>query len=238
MATFFQHRIFKWPKRVALLVLATIALYLLGALGGSILPGNQRWKSSANGIELFVETNGVHTGIIMPVYSDVHDWSTLIRPEHLGDPRYYGSHILVGWGHEGVYRNAEYWQNLRLQDALSAVFGSDATLVHIQHLKYPQAYPHYRRSLRVSEAEYAKIVALIAGRFVLDEHGRPAPSKGYGKSDIFYTARGHYNAFQTCNSWTSDVLRQAGIRTGLWTPFSGGVMRWFPEAQRVSQRPE
>ncbi len=227
MATFRM----KWPKRITASLLAVIMLYLVAALFGSILPANQFWKSPDDGVELFIETNGLHTGIIMPIRSDVHDWSVLIRPEHLDDPTQYGSHILVGWGHEGVYRNTEHWQDLRFSDAASAIFGSDEVLLHVYHLNYPQAYPHYRRGFKVSEAEYRKIVDAIKGRFVLDEAGQPTPSSGYGKFDLFYEARGHYYAFYTCNSWTGDVLRQAGIRTGIWTPFQGGVMRWFLEAE-------
>ena len=221
----------KWLKRTALALAAVIVLYLLAALGGSLLPANQDWQSADDGIELFIETNGLHTGIIMPVWSDVHDWSPLIRPEHLADPSLYGSHILVGLGHEGVYRNTRFWTDLRPSDALSAIFGSDDVLVHIHHLKYPQAYPYYRRRLKVSEAEYRKIAAAIEARFVLDDHDRSQPSPGYGQQDLFYRASGHYSAFHTCNNWTSDVLQQAGIRTGRWTPFQGGVMRWFPESR-------
>ncbi len=208
---------------------AIIALYLAAALAGSLLPVNQNWQSPEDGIELFIETNGLHTGIIMPIWSDVHDWTPLVRPEHLQDPSRYGSHILVGWGHEGVYRNTRAWRDLRASDAISAIFGSDNVLIHVDHLRYPQAYPHYRRRLTVSAAEYRKIAAAIGEKFTLDSHQRSQSSRGYGESDLFYQSHGHYNAFYTCNNWTSDVLQQAGIRTGLWTPFQGGVMRWFPE---------
>ena len=220
----------KWLKRIAIALGTVVTLYLLAALGGSLLPANQNWQSPDDGIELFIETNGLHTGIIMPIWSDVYDWTPLIRPEHLADPSLYGSHILVGWGHEGVYRNTRLWTDLRPGDALSAVFGSDDVLIHVYHLKYPQAYPYYRRRLKVSEAEYRKIAALIAARFMLDDHYRSRPSPGYGTQDLFYQAHGHYSAFYTCNNWTSDVLQQAGIRTGRWTPFQGGVMRWFPKS--------
>ena len=220
---------FKWLKNGMFAIVFVIMVYLLAALAGSILPANQSWNSPDDGIELLVETNGLHTGIIMPIRTDVHDWTDLVRAEDMTDPRLYGSHILVGWGHAGVYRNTRYWRDLKVSDAASAIFGSDETLVHVYHLTYPQAYPHYRRSLKVSEAEYRKIAAVIRARFMLNDAGVPTPSRGYGKYDLFYQARGHYNAFYTCNSWTSDVLRQAGVRTGQWTPFQGGVMRWVPE---------
>ncbi|MEW4467268.1 TIGR02117 family protein [Parasphingorhabdus sp. JC815] len=221
----------KWAKRIFVSLLAVIILYLLAALAGSILPANQFWKSPDDGLELFIETNGLHTAIIMPAYSDVHDWRTLIRPEDIDSSMGYSSHVMIGWGHEGVYRNAEHWQDLRFSDAVSAILGSDDVLLHVYHLNYPQAYPRFRRSIMVSEAEYRLIVEAIKGRFVLDQAGQSIPSAGYGKHDIFYKARGHYNVFYTCNSWTSDVLRQAGIRTGIWTPFQGGVMRWVMDIE-------
>lgn len=208
---------------------AIIALYLMAALAGSLLPANPDWQSPDDGIELFIETNGLHTGIIMPIWSEVHDWTPLIRPEDMQDRALYGSHILVGWGHEGVYRNTRDWQDLRASDAASAIFGSDKVLIHVDHLKYPQAYPHYRRSLKVSAAEYRKIAEAIEASFALDGDGHSRPSPGYSQYDLFYRARGHYSALYTCNNWTNDVLQQAGIRTGLWTPFQGGVMRWFPD---------
>ena len=219
----------KWLKRCAAALVAIIVLYLLAALAGSLLPANRDWQSPEDGVELFIETNGIHTGFVMPLWNEIHDWTPLIRPEHLADPSRYGSHILVGWGHEGVYRNTRQWSDLRLEDAFSAIVGSSDVLVHVDHLNYPQAYPHYRRRLIVSKAEYRKIAEAIESRFVLDENYRSQPSPGYGAYDLFYQSRGHYNAFYTCNNWTSDVLQQAGIRTGLWTPFQGGVMRWVPE---------
>lgn len=219
----------KWLKRGAVGLCVIVGTYLIAALLGSIFPANQNWKSPDDGIQIFVETNGFHTGIIMPIWSDVYDWGTLIRPEHMADPSKYGSHILVGWGHGGVYRNARHWKDLRIADALSAVIGSEDTLVHVYHLNYPQAYPHYRRGFKVSEEEYRKIISAILPRFVRDSSGQPQASPGYGDDDLFYRSRGRYSAFYTCNNWTSDVLRQAGIRTAIWSPFQGGVMRWVAE---------
>ena len=225
----------KWLKRLCLTIATIVAVYLLAALFGSIFPANQDWQEPDDGIELFIETNGIHTGIIMPIRSDVHDWGEIVRPEHLADPSRYGSHILVGWGHEGVYRNAEKWTDLRIGDALSAVFGTGDTLVHVYHLQYPQPYPHYRRSLRVTENEYRSIVNQVQAKFVT-KNGVVIPSRGYGETDLFYASVGTYTAFNTCNNWTNSVLKQAGIRTARWTPFQGGVMRWIAQRQTGSAK--
>lgn len=222
-------KVVKSIKIAAKALAAITALYLLAALIGSMFPANQSWNPPEDGIELFVETNGVHTGIIMPIRSDAHDWSTLVRPGDMTDPSKYGSHILVGWGHAGVYRNSPQWRDLRFTDAASAVLGSDDVLLHVYHLTYPRPYPHYRRSFKVSEAEYRQIASAIEAQFALAPSGQPIPSKGYGEDDLFYEAKGHYSAFNSCNNWTANILRQAGIRAPLWTPFSGGVMKWFAD---------
>ena len=52
---------------------------------------------------------------------------------------------------------------------------------------------------------------------------------GYASYDTFYEARGRYTMANTCNQWTSDTLAAAGVRTGRWTPFAGGVMKWVEE---------
>ena len=49
---------------------------------------------------------------------------------------------------------------------------------------------------------------------------------GYEDWDVFYDAPGTYHLGNTCNQGTSDTLAAAGVRTGVWTPFAGGVMRW------------
>jgi hypothetical protein len=48
--------------------------------------------------------------------------------------------------------------------------------------------------------------------------------RGYGPADIFYEGRGRYNAYRTCNEWTGEALRTAGVRTGVWTPLSQSIM--------------
>jgi uncharacterized protein (TIGR02117 family) len=63
----------------------------------------------------------------------------------------------------------------------------------------------------------------------LDAEGRARPlvGEGYGDHDTFYEAHGRYHAFRTSNQWTADILAQAGVRIGVWTPFDRGIMWRF-----------
>lgn len=215
--------------QIALLVPPVLAVgYFLAAWIGSSLAANAEWTQPDAGVELFVETNGFHTAIMMPIRGSGIDWSDLVAPDHIPDPDLAGTHITVGWGHAGVYRNTPRWRDLRLRDALSAVAGSDDVLLHVYHDEHP--YPtRHRRALVVSEEEYRTIAGEIRAHFRLDGEGRSIPSPGYGETDLFYEATGHYDLFNTCNSWTGHILRDAGVRMGRWTPFAGSVMRWVPK---------
>jgi uncharacterized protein (TIGR02117 family) len=208
-----------WP-------LLVLGIFMLAALIGSSIPANRDWKQPKDGIPIFVETNGVHVSLIVPTAAAGEDLSDLIRPENLQEPMLYGTHVMIGWGHGGVYRHTKTWADVRASEVASAVFGSDDVVLHVYHLVDPQPEP-YRKKFRVTQKQYHSIIQQIRATFRLSKNGQSMSSPAYGPNNIFYTAYGRYSAVHTCNNWTGDVLRKAGVRIGLWTPMPGGVMRWF-----------
>lgn len=204
-------------------------LYLLAALAGSLIPANRDWREPADGITIFVETNGVHTAIVLPVKAAGLDWNRLIRPEHLGRPELSGNHLGFGWGHREFYLETPRWADLRIGTAARAMMGRGSTLMHVEHLSHPQA-TDYRRAIRVTPAQYQRLGAYILASF--DRKAIDRPIAGYEEDDLFYAAHGRYSLFRTSNEWTGAALRQAGIRMGIWTPFASGVMRWFATPSR------
>ncbi len=208
-----------WP-------LLVIGLYFAAALVGSLIPANTGWREPADGVPVFVETNGVHVSLIVPMTAAGEDLSDLVRPEHLGGRSLYGTHAMIGWGHGRVYRNARTWADVRSGDIVSAVFGSDFTTLHVYHLIDPQPTA-YRKRFRVTEAQYRRIITQIRATFRLTRDGRSIAYPAYGPDNLFYDSKGRYTAIHTCNDWTGGILRNAGVRMGIWTPMPGGVMRWF-----------
>jgi uncharacterized protein (TIGR02117 family) len=208
-----------WP-------LLMIGVYMASALIGSHIAANSDWHPPREGIDIFVETNGVHVSLIVPIATAGEDLSDLVKPDQLANPELYGTHIMIGWGHGGVYRNARTWREVKSGDVASAIVGSDDTVLHVYHLINPQPLS-YRRMLRVTPKQYRAIVAQVRRTFRLDEAGESHAHPAYGPDNLFYDSVGHYSAFNTCNTWTGSVLREAGIRIGVWTPMPGGIMRWF-----------
>jgi uncharacterized protein (TIGR02117 family) len=222
-------RIYNWAtalRAIAGWPFLCIGIFMTCALIGSIIPVNNSWSESADGIPIFVETNGVHVSLIVPMSAAGDDLSPLIAPQDLADPGYYGTHAMVGWGHSGVYRNAETWADVRSGDIASAVFGSDQTTLHVYHLMDPKPTA-YRKQFKVREAEYHAIISQIRAAFRTGANGQSRTHPAYGPDNLFYDSHGHYSAVNTCNNWTGRVLANAGVRVGIWTPFAGSIMRWF-----------
>jgi uncharacterized protein (TIGR02117 family) len=214
-------------KAVAIL-LAFPLLYLLGALLGSLVPANREWKEPDRGVQIFLETNGVHTWIVVPTITPEMDWRPIAPAAHIRDPRYAGDYLAIGYGNREFYLNTPAWSDLTVGRALGAAFGNGPSLVHVYHERNPQVGEHYRPII-LTHDQYRRLAAYLLTSFDRDEHGRTMPllGKGYGPSDTFYQARGGYNLFYTCNEWAGAALRTAGVRVGIWTPFSQSIMARF-----------
>lgn len=199
------------------------ALVLLG-----LIPANAGWREAETGVTVFVNSNGVHTGIGMPMVNHIMDWRPYVPAEHLRAP-IEADYVLIGYGHRDFYLNTPSWAELSLATATNAAFGLGPTLVHVDHLVRPHEGPE-QRAITLSEDEYRRLVAFIRPRFRLDGGGRtiPVPGRGYTDHDMFYEANGGYSAWLTCNEWTGRALRAAGVRMGFWTPVEQSVMWRIP----------
>ena len=211
-------------RRLIAILLAPVGLYFAAAGVLSHVPVNAGWREPADGVTIYLASNGVHTGIVVPVTAAGIDWRGRVRPSHLPNPASAGPWLLFGWGDRDFYLNTPTWADVRPGTALAALIGSGQTLVHVDHFDdfYADAD---MRPLRVTTEEYARLARFIENSFA--ESGDVIP--GYGPGDVFYTGRGRYSALRTCNVWTGNALKAAGVRTAVWSPFPGGIMRWAKE---------
>ena len=83
---------------------------------------------------IFIQTNGVHTGIVMPVVAEGIDWRDRLRASDLPDPRGAGQWLAFGWGDRGFYVDTPTWRQARLSTIVTALTGSGATVMHVDHL--------------------------------------------------------------------------------------------------------
>lgn len=213
----------RWAARIAIAVLLLLGLYVGAGLVGGAIPANAGWRPPAEGVTIWVESNGVHTGIVMPKVAAGVDWRGVFPARDLADPHYGGwGYVAVGWGEKAFYLGTPTWRDVRPATVIAAAIGSDETLIHVDHVPRPTLSDD-ERAVVLRPEEYRRLAAFIRARLVAG--GRRY--RGYDEWDAFYEARGHYSAIHTCNAWTGDALRTAGVRVGAWTPFAVTVLRWF-----------
>lgn len=214
------------------LLLLSLALYLLAALLLGAWPRNAEFVESTDGIPIFVRTNGVHADIVVPTRTRVIEWSTEFPPNQMRELTVPTPWIAFGWGDRGFMLTTPTWADLRPSTALAAVSGLGEGVMHVEYVESPQAYA--ARRVRVSAAEYERLVAAIRASFVRNADGtvKQLDAPGYFGSDAFYEAVPRYTFWYTCNEWTRRVLASAGVRTATWSPFDTAIMFHLPRSPR------
>lgn len=217
-------------RRIITLLLAIIALLSIAIFIGGTVPANGNWQeaeqTSLQAVDIFVETNGIHVSIILPTSNDNGILSDKLQAHHMENPAYHSQFAMIGWGHKGVYQNAQDWNDLTVSDAASAAFGTGDSLLHIYYRQNPKPNS-YRKKIRITQKQYEHILNNIASYFQYDSNGKLRVYKGYGDDNIFYEAKGRYSMLNTCNTWAGRILREAGIKIGYWTPLSQSIMLRF-----------
>lgn len=202
--------------------LALGAYFLCGWIGSSI-PVNRGFRETPGGVEIMIATNDVHAAVVMPIQTPDMDWSRIFPASDLGNPSRPYTHIGVSWGQREVFLDTPTWADLSPLLVLRVASMGGEGLMHVEHWVNPPPSEHFR-PLRISRAQYRALVrALVRDLPSRDERRSYA---GYTPQDVFYDARGTYTLYLTCNEWTGESLRRAGLRTGAWTPFDSSVMKW------------
>ncbi|HEX8262166.1 MAG TPA: TIGR02117 family protein [Allosphingosinicella sp.] len=221
-----MRRALRIALRAAAALLAVPAFYFLAALVLGAVPANRGWREAKEGVTIFVRTNGVHTWILVPKVTPEMDWRPLVPGAHLADPRWgRGDYVALGYGNRTFYLETPTWGDLSMKNAFLAAFGRGRTLMHADHDHDPRPSED-TRPIVLRRDEYRRLVQFARASFQYDSNGRTMPliGRGYGPSDMFYEAVGPYSVVYTCNSWTGRALREAGVRTGVWTPLSQSIM--------------
>lgn len=205
-------------------------LYFVAGWIGSSIARNPDWRQPDSGIAIMIETNGTHTGIVMPVATSVKDWRETF-PEIARERGGQTTHIAVGWGEREVFLHVPTWGDLSPFTALRITLIGGDSLIRVSHYVRP-APSQYHRPLRVTREQYRRITRRVEASLAPPGPGGAREVlRGTYQADAYYQARDRYTLLRTSNSWTGDVLGDAGVRIGLWTPFAGGVMKWFEAPQ-------
>jgi uncharacterized protein (TIGR02117 family) len=205
-------------------IIAFVALYILAALGLSHITVNDN-PAPSDDVEVFINSNGVHTDIVVPIKNEVKDWSRDILYTHTkSKDSIIMKYIAFGWGDKGFYLDTPQWSDLKASTAVKAAFYMGTTAMHTRFYKDMKLDDECVR-ITISKKDYKDLIKYINDSFQLDEGKkiRWIANRSYGQYDAFYEANGKYSLFYTCNTWANNALKAAHQKAALWTPYDKGI---------------
>lgn len=215
--------LWRWLRWVLRTLLALATLYLFTALLLGLLVHNRDWRPpEGGGVEIMLVSNGLHSGLALPVNAPGVDWRELFPPQHLKSralqPNW--DHVLLGWGERRFYLETPTWNDVRTSIALQALFGFGSGALHVEYLPALRPGVH-AEPLTLSAEQYARLAQFVRDSLPRGPDGGALNIAGfyYSYNDAFYEARGSFSLFDTCNEWTRDALAAAGVRVPRWAPF-------------------
>ena len=210
--------------KIILGIVTFILLYLFSAYCLSRITVD-REPNAREEVTIYILTNGVHTDLVVPVKSELYDWSNEVKFANTVSKDTNFTYLSMGWGDKGFYLETPQWKDLKTSVAFKAAFALGHTAIHATFYKAMTVNESCRRIV-ISKEQYQRLVNYITGSFQKDNSGHFIPiitRAVYGKNDAFYEANGSYSMLHTCNTWANEGLKECGQRCCLWTPFDTGI---------------
>jgi len=209
---------------VVLAFVTFVSAWLLAALLLPLFTINSK-PMPGNNVAIYIQTNGDHTDIVVPVKNAIKDWTTEISYQNTVSKDTTCNYAAIGWGDKGFYLNTPTWSQLKFSTAFKAAFWLSTSAVHATFCKGLYENKDCKK-LMLSNAQYIALVKYIDSTFKRGPSNNTISiptNANYDKEDAFYEAKGRYNLFYTCNTWANDALKACGQKACLWTAFDAGI---------------
>ncbi|WP_421723817.1 TIGR02117 family protein [Bauldia sp.] len=217
-------RVFRIAATGAATLLLLGTLYLAAAVVGALWRPATGAVAAAGEHPVTIVWSEIHTDIVLPVEGLSVDWRDVLDPIQLAALTSDG-YVAFGWGSESFYTNVPTMADITPGVIAEAMF-FDQTVVHVSPVwDSAQIPPTRRATVWVTDGGLRALEQHVLHSLALDVNGRAAilSDETYGYGDAFYEAHGRYSPIRTCNQWTSEALRAAGVSVGYWTPFAQSI---------------
>lgn len=216
-------RILRFTLRFVVCIVAFIALYLVAVFLLYRIPVNSH-PAQGGDIPIYINSNGVHTDIVVPLKNEVKDWTKDILFTQTVAQDTVANFVAFGWGDKGFYLDTPEWSDLKASTAFKAAFYLGSSAMHTRFYKSLKEDAECKK-IMITRDDYAGLVKYIEESFELDNAQKVQWISGhsYGKFDAFYEAQGRYSLFYTCNTWANQALKAGNQKAALWTPYDKGI---------------
>nr|WP_304363749.1 TIGR02117 family protein [Jiella sp. LLJ827] len=197
-------------------MLVAIALGVAIPRDGAKEPGEH---VGSEGERILLVSGPIHTDIALPLTGKSRARFGFLEESGLPIDRPDALWLLVGWGGRSFYIETPTWSDLKPMPIVRTITG-DRSALHLELAGAIDPSSPQVQSFVLAPTAMENLRSAILDSLQRDDFGRPREiaGAGYGLFDRFYEAKGRFQILINCNSWTSAMLREAGITTGLWTP--------------------
>ena len=130
-------KVLKITGRILLCIMAFIAVYFIAVFGLSRITVNSEPEKGGD-VAIYINTNGVHTDIVVPIKNTVKDWTKDILYTHTTSKDSVAKYIAFGWGDKGFYLDTPQWSDLKASTAFKAAFYLGTSAMHTRFYKNMQ----------------------------------------------------------------------------------------------------
>jgi len=186
-------------------------------------------KGAPREMYIYLQTNGVHTDLVLPTKNKILNWNKLIDINTTKAKDTTAKFVAIGWGDKGFYLETPSWAELKLSTAAKAAFGLSSTAMHCTfYTKLVETED--RKKIFLSYKQYKRLLKFILESFEWTDSEETVlvnTKVRYDEYDTFYEATGRYSLFKTCNTWTNQALKRAGVPSAFWAAFESRVMKKY-----------
>ena len=194
-------------------------------------------RPDARSVEIYVVSNGYHTGVALPRAALAEFASGRGYPALIAVAQRFNQFpwLEIGWGDEEFYRQVPTVGHLTLPIALRALLRpGNPSVLHVAGVGTDpvRAFPSAALvAIPLSMTGFDQLLARLDATFVPPQGDALADlGRGLYGPSLFYRAVGTFNIFHVCNHWIADLLDAAGLPTSrLPATFASGLLldlRW------------
>ncbi|MGR3490695.1 MAG: DUF2459 domain-containing protein [Shimia sp.] len=155
----------------------------------------------------------VHTDLVFPIAPRFRDQIDDIAPGRVPADV---DHVLIGWGSEQVYTTTGRWRDVEVGRIVKAAIGDRGVL---QIMPVPPTAPSPDTwGGAVDRFEFSQEALFLLQTSILRDITGPPRTASLTRGDLFLPTATRFSLRRTCNQWIGARLREAGLRTGLFTP--------------------
>jgi uncharacterized protein (TIGR02117 family) len=205
---------------LALGIAGVVCLYLAGGAAGGLI--GTRQADAGGPVRVGLLIGPIHADILLPLTPAVRDRLAFASQDGFpaDDPR--AEWLIVGWGAQDFYTTTGTMADISAATALRAATG-DRSVLRLDVTGRIDSFDGVAL-IAMDEATLLRLTDRILAE--VPARADPLDTPGFSDTDVFYPASGPFNILRTCNVWVGQVLRDAGVSWGIWTP--------TPQAVRLS----